>query len=88
MTREEHIRKALNDKKEYLKKNIAAHDAAEQQLFLQDAEYRAVCTKMSSLGAKTALAALSADPEMLKSLQTELTRLSDLKAQKLKKAGI
>ncbi|MDO4608361.1 MAG: ATP-binding protein [Clostridia bacterium] len=88
MTREQSYALAFEKQRNTLSYKTAAQSQLIENLTAQNAEFAGVNSRLSALGARLAITALSSDGKALSALQSEMTDLSAKRNAILKSAGI
>ncbi len=88
MTREQSYDLAFQNKRRELSIKTAEYNANIEKLSSENPRFSEISRKISALGAKTAITALSGDMAALGMLQSEITSLSAEREQILKSAGV
>ena len=88
MTREQSYNKAFENQKKVLSQKKAVLEIALQNLSAQNPDFADINRRLSSLGARIAVTALSGDSASLGKLQDEMTALSHRRDKILKDEGI
>lgn len=88
ITKEEAFSKAFQIKRDALNLKTAEFENSVAKLKLKDKEYAEICSKLSSLGARIAITALSGDKDALDKLKKEITSLNKKREAILEKNGI
>ena len=88
MEKREAIAKALEQKKEILKKNTAEYNKKIENLTNENRDFAAIGDAFKALGAKLAVTALSGNQAALEKIKNEMDALSKSRDEILKKAGV
>ena len=88
MEKREAIAKALEQKKEILKKNTAEYNKKIETLTNENRDFAAIGDAFKALGAKLAVTALSGNQAALEKIKNEMDALSKSRDEILKKAGV